>query len=257
MQYVSRADWGAKPAKSKVKMSSAPHGWFWHWLGVGYPDSMSDAEIMRAVQRYHQESQGWADFAYHWAVGRDGKIYEGRGWGIQGGATRGYNTGSYALVFLIGEGELPTPQMFAAAERVYDAGPQGARVRPHNAVRPTSCPGDEITEYIQNRRAHGGPPAMTEDEAKSKVTYLYQNILGREPDDAGLEYWAGRLVGGSDIKDVRWAFLEVRLASDRKELSEVQAKLAADLDYPDLFQFGEQIKTEFYAELAALLAAQA
>lgn len=257
MQYVKRSDWGAQPAKSKRKMNAAPDGWFWHWLGVGYPEEMSDEQIMRSVQRYHQVSQGWADFAYHWAIGRDGRIYEGRGWGVTGGATRGFNSTSYALVFLIGEGERPTAEMFAAAERVMDAGPSGASIRPHREVRQTTCPGDDIAAYIETRNPFGGPPSMTLDEAKSKINYLYLHILGREADTEGMAYWSQKLMDGASINDIRWQFLQVRLAADRAELNAaLEAIEQRTLSEDTLNDIANDAVKRFYAGLAELLAAQ-
>ena len=37
-----------------------------------------DAEVVRAIQTYHQGQLGWADIGYHYLVGTDGRIYEGR-----------------------------------------------------------------------------------------------------------------------------------------------------------------------------------
>ena len=40
---------------------------------------------------------GFSDIGYSWLIGEDGAAYEGRGWGVVGAHTRGYNSNSYAF----------------------------------------------------------------------------------------------------------------------------------------------------------------
>ena len=35
---------------------------------------------------------------------------------------------------------------------------------------------------------------------------MYQDLLGRSPDDAGVSYWTGRLTAGAQPADIAWGF---------------------------------------------------
>lgn len=40
--------------------------------------------IIRDIQTFHIEANGWPDISYHFLIGADYRIYEGRGWGRVG-----------------------------------------------------------------------------------------------------------------------------------------------------------------------------
>ena len=40
---------------------------------------------------------GWDDIGYNYVVGSDGRVYEGRGWGYEGGHTYGHNRDAVAI----------------------------------------------------------------------------------------------------------------------------------------------------------------
>ncbi len=52
---------------------------------------VSDAEFLRMVERYHQDERDWACIGYHFVIGRDGTVYEGRPLTLQGAHARGNN----------------------------------------------------------------------------------------------------------------------------------------------------------------------
>lgn len=249
MQFTTRSEWGARaPAKVKA-LPKHDEGWFWHWLGPAYPEQTSDIQIMQSIQRYHMDTKGWSDVAYHWAIGRDGGIFQGRGWAAQGGATYGYNTNSYALVFLIGQGEYPSIKMLAAAEEVMLAGPAAIRnkIRPHSAVRSTSCPGDQIRAYIKNRGISG---TMTQEQAENAVEGLYAALLGRPSDDAGLKYWAGLLLNGTSLEDIRWEFVKVRFAAYQTEIDTLARQVDGAISSTSTAAVVKAASSKFYKDLA-------
>jgi len=144
MRVRSRQEWGARPPKSRRAMSpSKVTHLFLHHAAAVYP---SGDEAMRRIQRFHQDSRGWADYAYSFGVWDDGTIWEGRGWGAQGGHTRGWNTKSVAVCYM-GDGSRPVPEAALEAIRWLadradlhfgrDLVRQG-----HRDVGSTACPGD-------------------------------------------------------------------------------------------------------------------
>ena len=52
-------------------------------------------QTVRTIQNFHMDSRGWSDIAYNWLVNDQGDIFEGRGWGIVGGATKNENSTSH------------------------------------------------------------------------------------------------------------------------------------------------------------------
>ena len=224
MLITPRSEWQAMPPTYVRALSTTHNGWFWHWLGNAFPAQASDEQILRSIQRYHMSTKGWSDVAYSFAVGRSAKAYELRGWDVAGGHTRGYNynNSSMAIVFLIGEGELPSPAMFRTAYAIMAMRPEITQLRSHRDVGPTSCPGDAIAAEVNNPLSK--EQAMTPTQADVIVERTYRVVLGRPGDAEGVKYWSDRLVNGLSVTDMRWAFLEVRLAADdarMKVLSEM------------------------------------
>ena len=60
------------------------------------PTSKGPAEI----QALHQDKAGYADIGYHFIIGEDGMLYQGRPIQIRGAHTEGFNTGTVGVVLL-------------------------------------------------------------------------------------------------------------------------------------------------------------
>jgi hypothetical protein len=161
-----RATWNAAPPKTNPKpLTNFSSGWFVHWLGTPPAPGTSNEQTLRNTQRYHQQTKLWNDIAYSFAVGTSGQAFELRGWNIAGAHTEGHNNTSMAIVFLIGEGETPTPAMLNTAKEILTAGIDrgfpSTLIRPHNAVRVTDCPGPELTTWINEGLPTNGEPMPT------------------------------------------------------------------------------------------------
>ncbi|CAF4837573.1 unnamed protein product, partial [Rotaria sp. Silwood1] len=50
---------------------------------------------VQAIQDLHQNGQGWVDIGYHFLVGENGKVYEGKGWNCQAAHSSGWNNDAY------------------------------------------------------------------------------------------------------------------------------------------------------------------
>lgn len=160
IDILPRDTWHARPPNTPNTLRDFASGWFIHWLGLSSIAILTDSEILRNTQNYHMDTKGWSDIAYSFAIGRNAAIYELRGWGIAGGHTKGHNTRSMALVFLIGDGETPSLAMLAAGSDLLAAGEEEGYpvtlVRPHNAVSATVCPGPELTVWATDWNRSGG-----------------------------------------------------------------------------------------------------
>lgn len=51
-------------------------------------------------QAFHVDTHNWNDIGYNFLIGCDGTIYEGRGWGVEGAHTFGYNNKSIGVAFI-------------------------------------------------------------------------------------------------------------------------------------------------------------
>ena len=45
----------------------------------------------------HQIDRKWADIGYHFLVGENGKVYEGRGWHREAAHSTGWNNEAYGI----------------------------------------------------------------------------------------------------------------------------------------------------------------
>lgn len=152
MRYVSRAGWGARPPKSKSYIRGSNGIYVHHSAG---PTS----QTCKQIQNYHMDAKGWVDIAYSWLVDKNGTIYEGRGWGVAGAHTAGYNSSSHAVCYIGNTSASAAPAVAKAAintvinehNRRYGSG----YVRPHNAVASTACPGTDLTKWVNSGRPGG------------------------------------------------------------------------------------------------------
>lgn len=95
----------------------------------------------------------WSFFAYSFAVFQSGRVYRGRGMNWVPAGQEGHNTGTVAVLCVVGPGDDPSPAMLrslrglrAHCER--KAG-HGLNVRGHGEVVQTACPGPELRRLVR------------------------------------------------------------------------------------------------------------
>lgn len=94
VQYVPRALWRARPAKTKSppRLSTPVDTVIVHHSGTAPCSSLpSCSDRVLAMQRYNMVDRGWDDIGYNFLVGGDGRVYEGRGWDVVGAFLSGWN----------------------------------------------------------------------------------------------------------------------------------------------------------------------
>ena len=163
MDLVRRSSWGAaEPTGRPVKIAAPVRYLFLHHSAS--PDG--GPETVRAIQKFHQKSRGWADIAYTWLYSpRDRVFYEGRGPGIAGAHTQNYNKNGHAVCVLgnYDNDLLPVHAIedlagWAEWHRLAGWGP--ASYTPHRQVGQTACPGRNLMAVLTtiNMRAEGEAP---------------------------------------------------------------------------------------------------
>lgn len=154
MELVGRSGWGARAPKQPPVRIAEPVG---HLFLHHSASSDGGPETIRAIQRFHQETRQWTDIAYTVLYSpRHRTFFEGRGVGIAGAHTRGYNRTSHALCVL-GNYELePVPvhviEDLATFARWHHAAGHGpATYTAHRAAAgaATACPGKNLVALIE------------------------------------------------------------------------------------------------------------
>src|SRR6478735_10072095 len=72
---LCRDAWGARPPRPGGTPNT-PVRLTVHHTEVVLGDNANAPERLRQHQRYHQDTQGWIDIAYHYSVDRNGNIYQ-------------------------------------------------------------------------------------------------------------------------------------------------------------------------------------
>ena len=99
---LCRDAWGARPARA----GGTPHTltrMTIHHTAVVLGDNRNAPGRIREDQRYHQDTQGWIDIAYHVGVDRKGNIYELRNPELVGDTATSYDPTGHFLVVCEGD----------------------------------------------------------------------------------------------------------------------------------------------------------
>lgn len=190
--------------------------------------------IMRSIYRYHTVNRGWGDIGYHVIADKFGRLWEGRYGGLAstvvGAHVGGFNTGNFG-VSMLGNYDVvnTTKPMIDAVSAIigwklslYGVNSQGSTVLTsggtskypagekvpvptvfgHRDIASTACPGRYGYAKMGEIRAAANVVGNT-----SFVKALYQDMMGRGPDEAGLSGWVSALtVGGKDRRTVSRGF---------------------------------------------------
>ena len=104
---VPRSGWRADESIRRAPPAYAPEVRFavvHHTAGRNAYTRSEAAAIVRGIQLYHVQSNGWNDIGYNFLVDRFGTVYEGRYGGIErnvvGAHAQGFNTGSVGIALL-------------------------------------------------------------------------------------------------------------------------------------------------------------
>ena len=230
------SDWPASPAWPPVYHTP-------HFLVVHHTVTSNQWQPLAATQaiwRYHALTQGWGDIRYHYLVGQDGVIYEGRWRGdqpaniyVEGGQTMASNTHKVGVT-LLGQFEPsaakpppgePTPAALNALVKLlaaiaYDVGldPLGEAHHPienksypiisgHRDHYRTSCPGGNLYKLLPDirQRVAAEIERLCEDETREEPQERMTAISPLETQVAwGKSVWPNLLWGDDDLYTGAW-----------------------------------------------------
>lgn len=158
------------------------------------PDNQTPDDIAS----YHVNSRGWGGIGYHFVISQNGTVY------YVGDLTTArahvLNMNHLALgICLIGtfiEGKVPTSSQINSAHELCSQllfrtpeipGIDGWEdVVGHQDLSPTQCPGDSWPNW--RARLVSALP-VNPNQRQLDITKLYQVVLGRDPDQTGLNYY--------------------------------------------------------------------
>ncbi|WP_338103518.1 N-acetylmuramoyl-L-alanine amidase [Mycolicibacterium holsaticum] len=154
-QLLCRDAWGARPARPGGKPNPLSRMTIHHTAATLGDNSNAPARL-RQHQRYHQDTQGWIDIAYHISVDRNGNLYELRSPELVGDTATSYDPTGHFLVVCEGnfdEEQVTEAQLegaaiaFAWAATKYGISP--ATLQGHkDASHDTACPGDSLYQHV-------------------------------------------------------------------------------------------------------------
>lgn len=186
---TSRASWGARDSKSTPEVAPGLKMGFVHHTVSANDYAPADVPAMlRGIQAYHMDANGWDDIGYNFLVDRAGQIWEGRSGGIDrnvvGAHVAGFNTATVGVA-VIGDyrSAEPTSASVGAVAQVLGwrlglagidpsasttmTGLDGASVSlrtisgHRDAAASTECPGQQLYDELSLIRSAAADKAAT------------------------------------------------------------------------------------------------
>lgn len=145
---VSRAAWGSRA--TYCAGSHSPNRMTVHHTVTANNDALPMDARMRQLQSFHMDVNGWCDIGYHYLVGQDGQVYEGRAESTIGAHVGGSNSNNAGISFIgTFTSVVPSAAMVSAGAKIIAdiADRRGlpidpSTVRGHRDYTSTACPGD-------------------------------------------------------------------------------------------------------------------
>jgi hypothetical protein len=153
LDVVSREEWGAVPPRGEFTLHEIEQITIHH---AGDLSGATGPSQFLGWQSWHHHL-GWPDLAYHFIVGRDGSVYEGRPYGAVGDTATEYDPTGHFLIVVEGNFDESIPnaaQLEALAQMVawgsMHFGVSVDTITGHRDHASTSCPGDNLYARIHD-----------------------------------------------------------------------------------------------------------
>ncbi|MGI5292966.1 peptidoglycan recognition protein family protein [Nonomuraea polychroma] len=169
MKFVARSTWAEDEDRDfSTNITPGKGGVAIHYLGgkgkAAVPHSRC-ASVVRSIENYHVNHNGWAGIAYNLLVCSHGTVFEGRG-RKKRSAANGTNRGNqnwYAVCAMVNEADDITDALLhgLADAIAYLVARGGARKRVtgHGNLFSTSCPGSTLRRWVAGGARRPGTSA--------------------------------------------------------------------------------------------------
>jgi hypothetical protein len=159
VQFVSRAEWGARPPVLPMRAHTLSRLTI-HHTGTNQNFNRTVADKLRGLQLFSQRDDSlasgrlkpaWPDVPYHFYVSIDGVVGEGRDWRYAGDTNTEYDPAGHLLVVV--EGNFQKDTLTTAQRRTLDVivpalarsfGISADRLASHRDYARTECPGANL-----------------------------------------------------------------------------------------------------------------
>jgi N-acetylmuramoyl-L-alanine amidase len=157
---VPRRAWTSEPVKqNRNPMGTVTRITVHHTGEHGNWADLPDIEIVQRIERYHRNEKEWAAIGYHFLVGKDGKVYEGRPAQFQGAHTSTQNENNLGIS-VIGDfmRQPPSGRQLSALKAILDDkraayGVSRKRCYGHRDLHASQCPGDALHAWLGRYKA--------------------------------------------------------------------------------------------------------
>lgn len=128
---------------------------------AGFRSAGEARQRLSNIQRAHT-GNGWADIGYHYAIDPGGRVWEGRPITLQGAHVRDNNEQNLGILVMGNfNNAIPTPAAERALVRLIEANQRRykvpvSRVKTHQEINPTECPGRNLQRYMVLARGSSG-----------------------------------------------------------------------------------------------------
>lgn len=154
----SRNRWGARPPK-KSYTNHDPKILVIHHTAIPDQDQYQGATTVRGIQGFHQNGRGWIDIGYHFLIGPEGIIYQGRPETVRGAhATPNTDKVGICLIGDYQDNDELKPEtrqalvdLLAWLAATYEIDPQ-SKITGHRDWNDTNCPGIDVYEELPQIR---------------------------------------------------------------------------------------------------------
>ncbi|ALC43425.1 PGRP-LB [Drosophila busckii] len=159
LQIEPRSSWGAVAARSPSRVRGPVEYVIIHHSDNpnGCSTSQQCQRMIKAIQSDHKGRRSFSDIGYNFIIAGDGKVYEGRGFGLQGSHAPNYNRNSIGIVFIGNfESSAPSAQMLQNAKDLIELAKQQGHLKQdytllgHRQTKATACPGTALYNEIKS-----------------------------------------------------------------------------------------------------------
>ncbi|NQZ56308.1 MAG: N-acetylmuramoyl-L-alanine amidase [Lentisphaeraceae bacterium] len=160
LSFTTRSQWQAKKPRNMRQAPPYSRITLHHTSDSKDTFPSDNKAYLRSIQNHHQRANKWADIAYHFLIGENGEIFEGRLLCYQGAHVKRHNPGNIGIALLgnfdtqklnLAQTKTLTKLLDALRER-YDI--DRSQLYAHKDLGHTLCPGKYGWEFLQNHKGN-------------------------------------------------------------------------------------------------------
>ncbi|MEV7013088.1 peptidoglycan-binding protein [Streptosporangium sp. NPDC051022] len=190
MTMISRHDWGARAPRGAYTPLTHTRGVKIHYTGDHVDpgiagDHSKCVAVIKGIQNYHMDNNGWIDIGYSMMVCPHRKVFQGRGPGHLPAANgAGLNAGHYAVLGLVGTSGLTHPPddmllgILDAIDYLRENGGAGREIKGHRDGYSTDCPGEPLYAWVEAGAPRPGTPAPSAETITVQLPLLSPGDTG-------------------------------------------------------------------------------